>query len=193
MLTQQSLLQPVLNCEVREVSSHRGSFPTRVCSGLRFCSRFKPIVWITLWTWWGRERKERLQWRKEEVFSSSQSEEVAAGCVDSDNWQVLMWGLLAVGPLHGSGSSCFSRLPCPRMDRGTVAVICKHLQCSSNRGECGCRSVGDLVETGGLQISSQARGQYELLEMTLESGRGELVTLLSSRSEESLKCQSQRR
>lgn len=142
----------------------------------------------------GGEERERRDFSggKEEVFSSSQSEEVAAGCVDSDNWQVLMWGLLAVGPLHGSGSSCLSRLPCPRMDWGTVAVICKHLQCSSNRGECGCQSVGDLVETGGLQISSQARDQYELLEMTLESGRGELVTLLSSRSEESLKCQSQR-
>lgn len=45
---------------------------------------------------------------KVEGFSSRWAGEVAAGRMDSDNRQVLLWRLLAVGPLHRSGSSCLS-------------------------------------------------------------------------------------
>lgn len=43
-----------------------------------------------------------------EGFSSSWAGEVAAGCVDGDNQQVLLWGLLAVG---GASSQVRQFLP----------------------------------------------------------------------------------
>lgn len=59
-------------------------------------------------------------------------------------------------------------------------------------GSVDVSSVRDLVGTRGSQPTSQARGEYELSERILGSGKGETLTSLPSWSDESLKCQRRR-